>query len=196
MSVTVSWIISVCLGAGLLLIEYLLSKRKQLLLGLIPIIAVVAISLATSIHLNKVASQYETVTDVFAMQNGMEATICLKLDNQDNPVCFSNIRIIDKNGKQRDEAEVNFQENQTSCRYSGAAAHFRSKYLLNGDSLPLNIVQSKMAFYGNASISPKLPFKVGAIISIPLLLIYACNRILIRNRRLRSELKEINLKFL
>lgn len=51
-------------------------------------------------------------------------------------------------------------------------------------------------FFGGTSISRHAFLRIGALLLLPLLLLYGCMRYLKRQERIRRELKEMGLKFL
>ena len=71
MSAFVYWCISLCLGAGLLFVEYVLSKKKQWYWGIIPIFVVSAVLLGFFIDSDLHLQKTQNLMDVYAMKNGM-----------------------------------------------------------------------------------------------------------------------------
>lgn len=196
MSAFVYWCISLCLGAGLLFVEYVLSKKKQWYWGIIPIFVVSAVLLGFFIDSDLHLQKTQNLMDVYAMKNGMKAEMRLKQDETHRVIAFSDLQITDRNGNLRDEASIRYQEESIICRYSKAAEYFKGKYSLDGDSSPISMMNESAVVYGDWSITPNSFLRIDFLLLIPLCFIYLCNRIFERKERLRKELKEIGLKFL
>ncbi len=196
MNFFISWAISLCCGGGLLFLEYILSKKKQWYVGLIPMVLVFALFAGLNVHSGQQIQKQQELTDSYEMENGMTAEIYLKQDENRQVITFSNLLIKDQEGVLRDEAGISYQKKRTICRYQEAADYFQGKYVLSGDSVSPDFVDADGAVYENTSISRNGFLTVGLLMLIPLGLVYICNRIIYRRERLRRELKEMGLKFL
>lgn len=196
MNFYIGWMISLCCGVGLLFLEYILSKKKQWYVGLIPMVLAFALFAGLNVHSGLQIQKQQNLTDSYEMENGMTAEIHLKQDENQQVIAFSNLLIKDQENVLRDEAGISYQKKRTICRYQEAADYFQGKYVLSGDSVSPDFVDVDGAVYENTSISRNGFLFAGLLMLIPLGLVYLCNRLIYRRERLRMELKAMGLKFL
>lgn len=196
MNVYIGWMISLCCGVGLLFLEYILSKKKQWYVGLIPMVLAFALFAGLNVHSGQQIQKQQELTDSYEMENGMRAELHLKQDENQQVIAFSNLLIKDQENVLRDEAGISYQKKRTICRYQEAAECFKEKYALMGDSVSPDFVDVDGAVYENTSISRNGFLFAGLLMLIPLGLVYLCNRLIYRRERLRMELKAMGLKFL
>ena len=106
------------------------------------------------------------------------------------------LEIEDQDGTLRDTDQILIQDETILSRYPSAASWFAKKYALQGDSMPVDFAKDENIFFGGTSISRHAFLRIGALLLLPLLLLYGCMRYLKRQERIRRELKEMGLKFL
>ncbi len=192
----ISMCVSLCLGSGLLLLEFYLSKKKAWQAGLIPILIVGLCACGLESYTEQQYRGYQIFTDAYPMTNGMTASMTIKQDAERNKLVFSDLEIEDQDGTLRDTDQILIQDETILSRYSSAASWFAKKYALQGDSMPVDFVKDENIFFGGTSISRHAFLRIGALLLLPLLLLYGCMRYLKRQERIRRELKEMGLKFL
>lgn len=192
----ISLCISLCLGSGLLLLEFYISKKKAWQAGLVPILVIGLCACGLEIYTEQQYRGYQTFTDAYPMENGMIAEMTIKQDAAQNNIAFSDLAIKDRNGTLRDTDQILIQDKTILSRYPSAAAWFAKKYALQGDSVPEDFVTDENVSFGDTSISRHGFLQIGVLLLLPLLLLYGCIRYLKRKERIRRELKEMGLKFL
>jgi|GEM_PF-1546339 len=192
----ISMCVSLCLGSGLLLLEFYFSKKKAWQAGLIPILIVGLCACGMESYMEQQYRGYQIFTDAYPMTNGMTASMTIKQDAERNKLLFSDLEIEDQDGTLRDADQILIQGETILSRYPSAASWFAKKYALQGDSMPVDFVKDENIFFGDTSISRHAFLKIGTLLLLPLLLLYGCMRYLKRQERIRRELKEMGLKFL
>lgn len=192
----ISMCVSLCLGSGLLLLEFYLSKKKAWQAGLVPILIVGLCACGLESYMEQQYRGYQIFTDAYPMTNGMTASMTIKQDAERNKLVFSDLEIEDQDGTLRDTDQILIQDETILSRYPSAASWFAKKYALQGDSMPVDFVKDENIFFGDTSISRHAFLQIGALLLLPLLLLYGCMRYLKRQERIRRELKEMGLKFL
>ena len=192
----ISMCVSLCLGSGLLLLEFYLSKKKAWQAGLIPILIVGLCACGLESYMEQQYRGYQIFTDAYPMTNGMTASMTIKQDAERNKLVFSDLEIEDQDGTLRDADQILIQGETILSRYPSAASWFAKKYALQGDSMPVDFVKDENIFFGATSISRHAFLRIGTLLLLPLLLLYGCMRYLKRQERIRRELKEMGLKFL
>lgn len=183
-------------GLLLLLLEFYLSKKKAWQAGLIPILIVGVFACGLESYMEQQYRGYQIFTDAYPMRNGMTASMTIKQDAERNKLVFSDLEIEDQDGTLRDTDQILIQDETILSRYPSAASWFAKKYALQGDSMPVDFVKDENIFFGGTSISRHAFLRIGALLLLPLLLLYGCMRYLKRQERIRRELKEMGLKFL
>ena len=183
-------------GLLLFLLEFYLSKQKAWQAGLIPILIVGLCACGLESYMEQQYRGYQIFTDAYPMTNGMTASMTIKQDAERNKLVFSDLEIEDQDGTLRDTDQILIQDETILSRYSSAASWFAKKYALQGDSMPVDFVKDENIFFGGTSISRHAFLRIGALLLLPLLLLYGCMRYLKRQERIRRELKEMGLKFL
>lgn len=183
-------------GLLLFLLEFYLSKKKAWQAGLIPILIVGLCACGLESYMEQQYRGYQIFTDAYPMTNGMTASMTIKQDAERNKLVFSDLEIEDQDGTLRDTDQILIQDETILSRYPSAASWFAKKYALQGDSLPGDFVKDENIFFGGTSISRHAFLRIGALLLLPLLLLYGCMRYLKRQERIRRELKEMGLKFL
>ena len=183
-------------GLLLFLLEFYLSKKKAWQAGLIPILIVGVFACGLESYMEQQYKGYQIFTDAYPMTNGMTASMTIKQDAERNKLVFSDLEIEDQDGTLRDTDQILIQDETILSRYPSAASWFAKKYALQGDSLPGDFVKDENIFFGGTSISRHAFLRIGALLLLPLLLLYGCMRYLKRQERIRRELKEMGLKFL
>ena len=183
-------------GLLLFLLEFYLSKKKAWQAGLIPILIVELCACGLESYMEQQYKGYQIFTDAYPMTNGMTASMTIKQDAERNKLVFSDLEIEDQDGTLRDTDQILIQDETILSRYPSAASWFAKKYALQGDSLPGDFVKDENIFFGSTSISRHAFLRIGALLLLPLLLLYGCMRCLKRQERIRRELKEMGLKFL
>lgn len=183
-------------GLLLLLLEFYLSKKKAWQAGLIPILIVGLCACGLESYMEQQYRGYQIFTDAYPMTNGMTASMTIKQDAERNKLVFSDLEIEDQDGTLRDTDQILIQDETILSRYPSAASWFAKKYALQGDSMPVDFVKDENIFFGGTSISRHAFLRIGALLLLPLLLLYGCMRYLKRQERIRRELKEMGLKFL
>ena len=183
-------------GLLLFLLEFYLSKKKAWQAGLIPILIVGVFACGLESYMEQQYKGYQIFTDAYPMTNGMTASMTIKQDAERNKLVFSDLEIEDQDGTLRDTDQILIQDETILSRYSSAASWFAKKYALQGDSMPVDFVKDENIFFGGTSISRHAFLRIGALLLLPLLLLYGCMRYLKRQERIRRELKEMGLKFL
>ena len=183
-------------GLLLFLLEFYLSKKKAWQAGLIPILIVGVFACGLESYMEQQYRGYQIFTDAYPMRNGMTASMTIKQDAERNKLVFSDLEIEDQDGTLRDTDQILIQDETILSRYPSAASWFAKKYALQGDSLPGDFVKDENIFFGGTSISRHAFLRIGALLLLPLLLLYGCMRYLKRQERIRRELKEMGLKFL
>ena len=183
-------------GLLLFLLEFYLSKKKAWQAGLIPILIVGVFACGLESYMEQQYRGYQIFTDAYPMRNGMTASMTIKQDAERNKLVFSDLEIEDQAGTLRDTDQILIQDETILSRYPSAASWFAKKYALQGDSLPGDFVKDENIFFGGTSISRHAFLRIGALLLLPLLLLYGCMRYLKRQERIRRELKEMGLKFL
>ena len=183
-------------GLLLFLLEFYLSKKKAWQAGLIPILIVGVFACGLESYMEQQYRGYQIFTDAYPMRNGMTASMTIKQDAERNKLVFSDLEIEDQDGTLRDTDQILIQDETILSRYPSAASWFAKKYALQGDSMPVDFVKDENIFFGGTSISRHAFLRIGALLLLPLLLLYGCMRYLKRQERIRRELKEMGLKFL
>ena len=82
----ISMCVSLCLGSGLLLLEFYLSKKKAWQAGLIPILIVGVFACGLESYMEQQYRGYQIFTDAYPMTNGMTASMTIKQDAEQNKV--------------------------------------------------------------------------------------------------------------
>ena len=89
----ISMCVSLCLGSGLLLLEFYLSKKKAWQAGLIPILIVGLCACGLESYMEQQYRGYQIFTDAYPMRNGMTASMTIKQDAERNKLVFSDLEI-------------------------------------------------------------------------------------------------------
>ena len=149
----ISMCVSLCLGSGLLLLEFYLSKKKAWQAGLIPILIVGLCACGLESYTEQQYRGYQIFTDAYPMTNGMTASMTIKQDAEQNKLVFSDLEIEDQDGTLRDADQILIQGETILSRYPSAASWYAKKYALQGDSMPVDFVKDENIFFGDTSIS-------------------------------------------
>ena len=192
----ISLCISLCLGSGLLILEFYLSKKNAWQAGLVPILVIGLCACGLEIYTEQQYRGYQTFTDAYPMENGMIAEMTIKQDAKRNNIAFSDLAVKDPNGTLRDTDQIRIQGETILSRYPSAASRFAKKYALQGDSVPHDFVTDENVSFGDTSISRHGFLQTGALLLLSLLRLYGCIRYLKRKERIRRELNAMGLKFL
>ena len=97
----ISMCVSLCLGSGLLLLEFYLSKKKAWQAGLIPILIVGVFACGLESYMEQQYRGYQIFTDAYPMRNGMTASMTIKQDAERN-------KLVSKIKTERCEIRIRF----------------------------------------------------------------------------------------
>lgn len=196
MKLVIYWGISLACGSGLLLAEFCLSRQKRWFAGIVPIVLIAMLFFGLETYSYVQLKECRVFTDSSRMENGFSAEMTLKQNGARSTVAFSDLRIKDQNGILRDETYIGFHNKEIYCKYEEAAAYFQIKYGLQGDSRGSEDMDARAVSFGNTSVFAGSFFQTGVLILLPMILIFALNRILYRNQRIQREIKEMGIRAL
>ncbi len=169
----------------------LLSKHKNPIMGVIPIVIIGVIMFTSGIYCEHVCNGYTVFKDDYAMKNGCTATILIKTQN-DKVVDFSHIYIRTETGALMDVEQIN--GNDDADRYDTIIKYFVNKHSLDGESIRKEWVTTESATFDNSRVTPQNFYYGIFILTLPFLCIYVLSRMVYKRKYLKDELKRFNIK--
>lgn len=186
------WIFSIITVIGLIAIEIVFSKRKNRIVGLIPILAVFVCMNALGFYTNSIQKQSAIITDCVEFGNGMVAEMKLKLQTNENIVAYSDLQIKNAKGELIDVVAIQ-TNNELDYRYKEIGDYFVKKYHLKNESEDIKMIVPEFVQFGETTIRPISFFLSAVLFNLPLLIIYILCKIQLRMRITSEELRLLKI---
>lgn len=195
MSSTLLWCVSLLISIALFIVEFFLSKKRNFLWGLLPILVIVITLSSIGVYATNLQSEYQIVHDSYSMENGTTAEIIIKQNEKKEVVAYSHLQIRSSAQEILDIAPLNTAE-IGECRYKTAARFFERKHNLKNYSIPSEYIENNNIFFGDVGVDPNSFFTMAIGISIPLALFYGLSRFFRKKEQIKKELRKMNINFL